>query len=87
VSRRGVKSGQNPRFGKPLGGEIYVASEASATPMHSYAPQSAIACRNPGSRPWTRGMQMLSTLGEGFWPAKVFGLQRFLLPECIESRH
>jgi hypothetical protein len=29
---------QNPRFGKRLGGEIYVASEASATPPQSYAP-------------------------------------------------
>jgi hypothetical protein len=29
---------QNPRFGKRLDGEIYVASEASATPPQSYAP-------------------------------------------------
>jgi hypothetical protein len=29
---------QNPRFGKRLGGEIYVASEASATPPANYAP-------------------------------------------------
>jgi hypothetical protein len=29
---------QNPRFGKRLHREIYVASEASATPLASYAP-------------------------------------------------
>jgi hypothetical protein len=28
------------RFGKRLGHEIYVASEASATPLQNYAPQS-----------------------------------------------
>jgi hypothetical protein len=28
------------RFGKRLGREIYVASEASATPLQNYAPQS-----------------------------------------------
>jgi hypothetical protein len=32
---------------KRLGGEIYVASEASATPLRSYAPQSLIE-RVPG---------------------------------------
>jgi hypothetical protein len=31
---------QNSRFGKRLDDEIYVASEASATPLRSYAPQS-----------------------------------------------
>jgi hypothetical protein len=31
---------QNQRFGKRLDDEIYVASEASATPLQSYAPQS-----------------------------------------------
>jgi hypothetical protein len=31
---------QNLRFGKRLEEEIYVASEASATPLESYAPQS-----------------------------------------------
>jgi hypothetical protein len=31
---------QNLRFGKRLGEEIYVASEASATPLENYAPQS-----------------------------------------------
>jgi hypothetical protein len=29
---------QNPQFGKRLDREIYVASEASATPQQSYAP-------------------------------------------------
>jgi hypothetical protein len=29
---------QNPQFGKRLDREIYVASEASATPPRSYAP-------------------------------------------------
>jgi hypothetical protein len=29
---------QNRRFGKRLRGEIYVASEASATPVLNYAP-------------------------------------------------
>src|ERR1700730_9331682 len=36
----GPAARQNLRFGKPLDGEIYVASEASATPLRSYAPQS-----------------------------------------------
>jgi hypothetical protein len=30
----------NSRLGKRLGAEIYVASEASATPLRNYAPQS-----------------------------------------------
>jgi hypothetical protein len=30
---------QKLRLGKPLGGEIYVASEPSATPVKTYAPQ------------------------------------------------
>jgi hypothetical protein len=29
---------QKARLGKPLGREIYVASEASATPLANYAP-------------------------------------------------
>jgi hypothetical protein len=45
---------------KRLGDEIYVASEPSATPLLSYAPQSRCKGCNPGSRPWTRRMQMLS---------------------------
>jgi hypothetical protein len=36
----GAPAQQNLRFGKPLEEEIYVASEASATPLRSYAPQS-----------------------------------------------
>jgi hypothetical protein len=35
------------RLGKPLAREIYVASEASATPLASYAPQSGFRRRNP----------------------------------------
>jgi hypothetical protein len=49
------------RLGKPLAREIYVASEASATPLANYAPQSRIGPRNPGSRPWSPMTQMLST--------------------------
>src|SRR5712671_3311789 len=39
----GPAAQQNLRFGKPLDGEIYVASEASATPLRSYAPQSNVS--------------------------------------------
>jgi transketolase len=63
-----------PRLGKPLAFEIYVASEASATPLKSYAPQSRIGRRNPGSPAWTPMTQMLST--------------HALIPrvDCIQSR-
>jgi hypothetical protein len=39
---------QKPRLGKRLDCEIYVASEASATPLKSYAPQSRFRRRNLG---------------------------------------
>jgi hypothetical protein len=35
-----VPGKQKLRLGKPLAREIYVASEASATALESYAPQS-----------------------------------------------
>jgi hypothetical protein len=37
-----VSRTQNRRFGKRLGDEIYVASEASATPLQNYAPQISL---------------------------------------------
>src|SRR6266478_8677377 len=52
---------QNLRFGKPLEEEIYVASEASATPLCSYAPQSNFSALRDVSPPWTPGTQMLSS--------------------------
>ena len=52
---------QNPRFGKRLDDEIYVASEASATPLRSYAPQSNFSPLQRVAPPWTPGIQMLSS--------------------------
>jgi transketolase len=57
----GHRHKQKPRLGKPLGREIYVASEASATALQNYAPQSRIVIGIAGSRPWTPPTQMLST--------------------------
>src|SRR6266404_6942711 len=54
---------QNLRFGKRLDGEIYVASEASATPLRSYAPQSNFSALQRVSLPWTPGTEMLSSPG------------------------
>jgi hypothetical protein len=53
---------QNRRFGKRLGDEIYVASEPSATPLRSYAPQSNFFPVTRVALPWTPGTEMLSTL-------------------------
>ena len=58
---RGPAGTQNPRSGKRLGGEIYVASEPSATPLRSYAPLSNFSHRKRVSLPWTRGTEMLSS--------------------------
>jgi transketolase len=63
---------QNLRFGKPLEEEIYVASEASATPLCSYAPQSSFSAMRGVSPPWTPGTQMLSS-------------PDFPLPACAET--
>src|SRR5216684_3017221 len=63
---------QNLRFGKPLEEEIYVASEASATPLRSYAPQSNFSALRGASLPWTPGTQMLSS-------------PDFPLPACAET--
>ena len=63
---------QNLRFGKRLGEEIYVASEASATPLCSYAPQSNFSALRGASLPWTPGTQMLSS-------------PDFPLPACAET--
>src|SRR5258708_5332765 len=52
---------QNPRFGKRLGREIYVASEPSATPLQSYAPLSNFSPLRRVAPPWTPGIQMLSS--------------------------
>jgi hypothetical protein len=52
---------QNLRFGKRLGGEIYVASEASATPLQSYAPQSNFSGLPCVALPWTWLSEMLSS--------------------------
>ena len=52
---------QNPQSGKRLDGEIYVASEASATPLQSYAPQSNFSGLECVALPWTPGTQMLSS--------------------------
>src|SRR6266446_9104092 len=52
---------QNPRFGKRLDREIYVASEPSATALQSYAPLSNFSPLQRVSPPWTPGIQMLSS--------------------------
>jgi hypothetical protein len=63
---------QNPQFGKRLDREIYVASEASATPPRSYAPvdrrtgfsRTDLGNFSHGTRvslPWTHGIEVLST--------------------------
>jgi hypothetical protein len=57
----GCRDRQKPRLGKPLGREIYVASEASATPLQNYAPQTRMERRIAGSRPLTPMTQVLST--------------------------
>jgi hypothetical protein len=66
---------KNPRLGKRLGDEIYVASEQSATPLRNYAPQSNFSAVRGVSLPWTRGRQMLSSPE---FP---------LLPSCPEAIH
>jgi hypothetical protein len=53
---------ENYRFGKRLEDEIYVASEASATPVASYAPLSNFSGPSRVSLPWTPGTEMLSSL-------------------------
>jgi len=68
----GAPAQQNLRFGKPLEEEIYVASEASATPLRSYAPQSNFSAPPGASLPWTPGTQMLSS-------------PDFPLPACAET--
>jgi hypothetical protein len=52
---------QNPRSGKRLGDEIYVASEPSATPLKSYAQLTGFSHRKRVSLPWTQGNEMLSS--------------------------
>ena len=52
---------QNPRFGKRLDREIYVASEPSATPLQSYAPLSNFSPLQRVAPPWTPGIQVLSS--------------------------
>src|ERR1700687_5028379 len=52
---------QNSRFGKRLDREIYVASEASATALRSYAPQSNFSAPWRVGPPWTPGTEMLSS--------------------------
>jgi hypothetical protein len=49
------------RFGKRLSGEIYVASEASATPEPNYAPLSNFSALLCVAVPWTPGTQVLSS--------------------------
>jgi hypothetical protein len=49
------------RFGKRLSGEIYVASEASATLEPNYAPLSNFSALLCVALPWTPGTQMLSS--------------------------
>src|SRR5260370_40360238 len=64
---------QNSRFGKRLDREIYVASEASATALRSYAPQSNFSAPWRVCLPWTPGTEMLSSPG-------------FPLPQSCPSR-
>ena len=67
---------QKPRLGKRLGGESYVASETSATALHSYAPQTGIGWGNPGS------VALDSGKADAIHPP----LQGISAPGCIHSR-
>jgi hypothetical protein len=58
---RDTAARQNLRFGKRLGREIYVASEASATPLLSYAPLSNFSHIWRVPLPWTPRNEMLSS--------------------------
>jgi hypothetical protein len=58
----GLDAQQNPRSGKRLGDEIYVASEASATPLRNYAPQSNFSPSAGVALPWSPGIEVLSSL-------------------------
>jgi hypothetical protein len=69
---------ENSRFGKRLEGEIYVASEASATPLASYALQSNFSHRQRVSLPWTPGTEMLSSAD--------FPLPTTLVPRLFATR-
>src|SRR3954452_12902115 len=57
----GLTVPESSRFGKRLECEIYVASESSATPVASYAPQSNFSALRGVALPWTPGIQMLSS--------------------------
>jgi hypothetical protein len=70
---RDTAARQNLRFGKRLGREIYVASEASATPLQSYAPLSNFSALQCVALPWTPGTEMLSQPG---LPVGIQGLFR-----------
>ena len=59
---RDVAARQILRFGKRLGREIYVASEASATPLASYAPQSNF------SHPWRVALEGTEVLSSPRFP-------------------
>jgi hypothetical protein len=67
---------------KRLGGEIYVASEAGATPLRSYALQSLIERCTPGFPALDNGYaDAIHPFFQRFPATKAF-----LRPECIESR-
>jgi hypothetical protein len=51
------------RFSKRLEDELYVASEANATPLRSYAPLSNFSAVLGVSLPWTPETQVLSQPG------------------------
>lgn len=51
------------RFSKRLEAELYVASEANATPLRSYALLSNFSAVLGVSLPWTPGTQVLSQPG------------------------
>jgi hypothetical protein len=75
---------QIPRFGKRLDGEIYVASEASATPVQSYAPQSNFSPLRCVALPWTPGSEMLSSPDFPLPPACAEAIR---LSERIATKH
>jgi hypothetical protein len=52
---------QNRRLGKRLEQEIYVASEASATPLRNYAPLSRFSARKASRCLGLGGSEMLSS--------------------------
>ncbi len=76
--RRPAARRQNPRFGKRLEHEIYVASERSATPARSYAPLSNFRMASAFPRLGLTGIVVLSSPDFPLGPRPYCGLARYV---------